>query len=74
LCQIRFLLNRERSDNEQSEAIRLNPNYADAYTNRGEDYYKKKEYDQARADYEAALGIDPAHSRAKSKLKDLPKR
>jgi len=42
-----------------TEAIRLNPQYAVAYFNRGNSYYIKKEYDQAITDYSAVIVLNP---------------
>ena len=47
---------------EYNEAIRLDPNYADAYYYRGLTYEQKGDYDRAIADYEAALRINPNHA------------
>jgi tetratricopeptide (TPR) repeat protein len=45
-----------------------------AYNNRGSEYYNKKDYDRAIADYEAALKIDPNHPYAKDSLADANRR
>jgi uncharacterized protein (TIGR02145 family) len=42
-----------------TEAIRLNPNYADAYNYRGITYDDKKDYDRAIADYNQAIRLNP---------------
>jgi tetratricopeptide (TPR) repeat protein len=42
-----------------NEAIRLNPNYAPAYTNRGITYFNMGEYKKALLDYEATIRVDP---------------
>jgi Flp pilus assembly protein TadD len=47
---------------EYTEAIRLNPNYADAYTYRGAAYHNKKDHDRAIADYTEAIKIDPNYA------------
>jgi tetratricopeptide (TPR) repeat protein len=47
-------------------AIRLDPNSAAAYNNRGIAYYAKGDYDQAIADCEAALRIDPILAQARA--------
>ena len=44
-----------------SEAIQLQPDYADAYYNRGKAFSGKRNYSQAIADYSAALRIQPAN-------------
>lgn len=40
-----------------SKAITLDPNYADAYNNRGKTYYGRKEYELALNDYSKAIAI-----------------
>ncbi len=42
-----------------TEAIHLNPDYAEAYNNRGLAYHNKGEFDRAIADYNAALQLKP---------------
>ena len=49
---------------DYTEAIRLNPNYADAYYNRGLAWRNKGEYDKAIADYSQALAITPNYANA----------
>ncbi|MDR1836328.1 MAG: tetratricopeptide repeat protein, partial [Treponema sp.] len=44
---------------ELTEAIRLNPNFADAYYGRGLAYYEKRDWDRAIADYTQAIRINP---------------
>jgi Tfp pilus assembly protein PilF len=42
-----------------SEAIRLDPDYAEAYGSRGLVYYFKNDHDKALADYNEAIRLDP---------------
>jgi len=42
-----------------NKAIKINPNYADAYNNRGLLYYDQKKYELALADYSKAIDINP---------------
>jgi tetratricopeptide (TPR) repeat protein len=49
----------DRAIADYNQVIRLAPNNADAYNNRGNAYYKKGDYDRAIADFEAGLRIDP---------------
>jgi tetratricopeptide (TPR) repeat protein len=48
---------------EYTQAIALKPNDADAYINWGLAYYYKKDYAQARADWEKAVQLDPTMPR-----------
>jgi tetratricopeptide (TPR) repeat protein len=41
-----------------SEAIRLEPNYAEAYFNRGDSYYNTEKYNEAIADYTKAINLN----------------
>lgn len=47
-----------------SEAIRLDPKFAQAYASRGRVYYDKKEYGRAVADFTEAIRLDPKFARA----------
>lgn len=49
----------DRAIADYSEAIKLNPNYREAFNNRGNAWRAKKEFDNAIADYEAAIRIAP---------------
>ncbi|MCB9452559.1 MAG: tetratricopeptide repeat protein [Anaerolineaceae bacterium] len=44
---------------DYTEAIRLNPNYAEAYSRRGGNHASKGEYEGAMRDYNEALRINP---------------
>ena len=44
---------------DYTEAIRLDPKYAEAYYNRGCSYGKKGDHDKAITDYTAAIQINP---------------
>jgi len=56
---------------EFSKAIALNPDFADAYNNRGTAYYLLGEQDKARRDFRTALSIDPKNVPAKKNLEML---
>jgi Tfp pilus assembly protein PilF len=43
------------------EAIRLDPRYAVAFSNRGVAYYSLGQYEQAIKDYDEAIRLDPRH-------------
>jgi lipoprotein NlpI len=47
------------------QALKINPNYAEAYNNRGIVYRNKGDYNKAIADFEAVLRIDPNNIGAK---------
>ncbi|GHT85531.1 hypothetical protein FACS1894137_09920 [Spirochaetia bacterium] len=47
---------------DYTEAIRLDPNYANAYYNRGVAYENKKDYDRAIGDYTQAIRINPNYA------------
>src|SRR5262249_13848996 len=55
---------RDRAIADFSEAIRLDPKYANAFVNRGIAYAKKSEYDRAIADYSEAIRLDPQNASA----------
>jgi tetratricopeptide (TPR) repeat protein len=61
----------DRAIDDCSEAIRLNPCDADAYSLRGLMYLSTKNYGHARADLRKALSIDPGHQRSREALKLL---
>jgi serine/threonine-protein kinase len=44
---------------ECSEAIRLNPDNAEAYRSRGDAYYEEDDYASAIEDYSKAIELDP---------------
>lgn len=60
----------DRAIRDFTEAIRLNPQYAIAYYNRGLSYFRSGNYRRAIADYEEALQIDPDHPSAAKSLQD----
>lgn len=47
-----------------SKAIEINPQYAEAYNNRGVAWHYKGDYDRAIADYTKALEINPQYAEA----------
>ena len=50
--------------NEFTTAIRLNPNYTDAYKGRGLAYYTLRQYQLALQDYDKAIQLDPDYADA----------
>src|SRR5262249_32224032 len=49
----------DRALQDFDEAIRLDPNYADAYSNRGYAFMRKGDYDRAIADFDRVLELMP---------------
>jgi tetratricopeptide (TPR) repeat protein len=49
----------EKAVAEFTRAIKLDPNYADAYSNRGNAYAAIGQYDLAIADHNKAIELDP---------------
>lgn len=49
---------------DYSNAIKLNPNHADAYYERGDFYYEMDEYGKAVADYSKTIELNPSHAEA----------
>jgi tetratricopeptide (TPR) repeat protein len=47
-----------------SKAIEINPQYAEAYNNRGVAWHYRGDYDRAIADYTKALDVNPQYSEA----------
>jgi len=52
-------------------AIKLDPNLAKAYLKRGYMYFKKKEYNLCKADWEKAVALDPRNIEYKKQLEQL---
>jgi tetratricopeptide (TPR) repeat protein len=61
----------DRAIADHTQAIRINPNHANAYNNRGWAYYLKTEYPRARADWNRALQLDPNNAAARKNLEML---
>ncbi|MDR1985725.1 MAG: tetratricopeptide repeat protein, partial [Treponema sp.] len=57
-----------RAIEDFNAALRIDPNYAAAYSNRGRAYYYKRMYDRAIEDCTAALRINPNHGFAEAYL------
>ena len=47
------------------DALKINPNYADAFDSRGMVDLKSGKFSKAIADYDAALRLDPKHASAR---------
>ena len=56
--------NRETAIEYYTRAIELNPEYADAYNNRGIAYKNIKEYEKAIRDYNKAIELNPEYAMA----------
>src|SRR4051812_59470 len=57
-------LNVDRGLADYNETIRLNPNDASAYFNRGKFWDAKGDFDRAIADYSEAIRLDPKYAAA----------
>ena len=49
----------EEAIKHYTEAIKLKPDFAEAYNNRGNAYYEKEEFDNAISDYNTAIKLNP---------------
>ena len=49
-----------------TQAIKINPNFYQAYNNRGKTYYNSGEYDRAIEDYTQAITINPRYENEKA--------
>jgi Tfp pilus assembly protein PilF len=56
--------NADQAIDNYSKAIKINPNFAKAYNNRGIAYVWKKKYDLAIADFNKAIKLDPKNGKA----------
>jgi len=56
--------NVDQAIDNYSKAIKINPNFAKAYNNRGIAYTLKKQYDLAIADFTKAIELDPKNGKA----------
>ncbi|MFH1228544.1 MAG: tetratricopeptide repeat protein [Planctomycetota bacterium] len=54
----------DRAIADYSQAIRLNPQYAEAYANRGNSYKDKNQLDKAMADFDEAIRVSPKFAAA----------
>jgi len=54
----------DRAISEYTNAIELNPRFADAYYNRGNAYRIKGQYDKAISDFAKAIELDPRNAEA----------
>ena len=48
---------------DYTKAIELDPDYADAYNNRGYAYYLLEQYGKALNDYDKAIELDPNYEK-----------
>ncbi len=54
----------DRAIQDYDQAIRLNPNDAQAFNNRGNVYVTKGQYDRAIQDYDQAIRLNPKDAKA----------
>ena len=60
-----------RAIEDYDEAIRLNPQYADAYNTRGDAYRRDGQYERAIQDYDEAIRLNPRFIEAITSLGQL---
>ena len=56
----------DKAISDYSKAIELNPNFVEAYSNRGVAFAYKKDYDKAILDYSKAIELNPEYAKAYS--------
>jgi tetratricopeptide (TPR) repeat protein len=56
--------NYDQAIDDYNQVIKVEPNYALVYNNRGRAYYLKGEYDKAIADFNQAISLDPKYAEA----------
>ena len=63
----------DRAIQDYDQSIKLNPNYARAFNNRGVAYQKKGEYDRAIKDFDESIKLNPDYGNAfANRAEDLP--
>jgi len=55
---------------DYTQAIRIDPNLASAFSNRGNVHFFRGDFDLAIADHEAVLRINPSHPHARQWLEE----
>ena len=69
LALIHYYVGRvDETEKEYREAIRINPNYADAHSNLGILLSDLKRFEEAEKEYREAIRINPNHAEAHSNL------
>ena len=61
----------DKAIDDYTEAIKLNPNLAETYYNRGISFYYTGDYQLALKDYDKAIELDPNNQRAIANKKQL---
>ncbi len=62
--ELYYQKNYQGAISKYNDAIKLNPNYADAYNNRGAAYDELKNYQQAISDYNQSIKLNPNNATA----------
>jgi tetratricopeptide (TPR) repeat protein len=61
----------DRAIEDYNEALRLKPDFAQAFSDRGAALYFKGEYQKAIADYDEAIRLEPENARACARVAGL---
>jgi tetratricopeptide (TPR) repeat protein len=69
-----FFNEKEKAIQQFDSALRINPKYVEAYHNRGLAYRESKKFKEARADFKAALGINPQYELSANELDDMDRK
>jgi len=69
-----YLNQMDKAVEQFDSALSINPKYIEAYHNRGLAYREMKKYKEARADFKAALKLDPQFELSANELDDMDRK